>query len=324
MKYLRFLSAFALAAGLFVSCIDDEDETGQEFINADEFLAQAKKLKENTYVVQKAGGAAETRNFSQKWSQWELMPMTDPKTDQTTQYVSLSLEDADADGGTQGGGYFCLPVSVIGKVNAMTEEFFKENPWASVMAFTFKDPAAGHEGGEILAKAGGDENGTMFGNMKKDGSCKILVQETKAYSGNYLVLFYFEFHNTRYVWNPDLGEYGDYEEFDDGDYIMYGNAIVEEYFPPVRSFTIIPHEFYLGYGSAGKVLDVEYQPANAKWDWEDLELGSNSHIFTYYPSTHIITTTSDAHVLGIQVKFQLKSNPSVCDYVYIDINQQSQ
>ena len=311
---------------MFVSCFDPEDVEDPEVQAYNEFLAKVKKLEGNSYVVQKLGGAAETRNFDQKWSSWELMPITDPKTDKTTMYVNLSLEDADADGGTQGGAYFSLPESVLGKVQEITEEFFKEHPWASVMAFTLKDPAAGFQAGEILAKAGGDENGTMFGNMKKDGSCKFVVlpaEGTKGYSGNYQVLFYFEFHNKQYVWNPDLGEYGEYEEFDDGDYIMYGNAIVEEYFPPVRSFTIKPHEFYLGYGSAGQVLDVEYEPANAKWDWEDLELGSNSHLFTYYPSTHILKTTSDAHELGIQVKFQLKSNPSVYDYVYVDINQGS-
>lgn len=91
----------------------------------------------------------------------------------------------------------------------------------------------------------------------------------------------------------------------------------------VTKFAIVPHEFYLGYGAAGKVLDVEVTPADATWDWADLEMASNSHIFTYYPGTHTITTTSDAHVLGIQVKFQLKSNNKVCDYVYVDINQQS-
>ena len=324
MKITKILALFALATGMFVSCFDPEDVKDPEVVKYEEFLAKVKKLEGNSYVVQKLGGAAETRKFDQKWSQWEPRPMTDPKTDQTTQYVSLSLEDADADGGTQGGGYFCLPESVLGKVQEMTDEFFKENPWASVMVFTFKDPAAGHTGGDITAKAGGDDEGGMFGNMKKDGSCKILVQETKAYSGNYQVLFYFEFHNKSYVWNPDLGDYGEYEEFDDGDYIMYGNAIVEEYFPPVRTFTLKPHEFYLGYGGAGQELEVEYEPANAKWDWEDLELASNTHIFTYYPSTHILKTTSDAHELGIQVKFQLKSNPNVYDYVYVDINQMSQ
>ena len=308
---------------MFVSCFDPEDVEDPKDKAYNEFLAKVKKLEGNSYVVQKIGGAEETRKFVQKWSMWEPMPMTDPATDQTTRYVSLSLEDADADGGTRGGAYFCLPEAVIGKVQSMTAEFFKENPWASVMAFTFKDPNAGHEAGEILAKAGGDGEGGMFGNMKDDGSCKILVQETKAYSGVYQVMFYFSFHNVSYVWNPDKGDYGDYDEIDDGDYIMYGNALVDEYFPEVRSFTIKPHEFYLGYGGAGQVLDVEYEPANAKWDWEDLELASNAHLFTYYPSTHILKTTSDAHELGIQVKFQLKSNHNVYDYVYVDINQGS-
>ncbi len=323
MKALRILTALALAAGLFVSCFEEKD---QELLTLDELLEKSKQLKGNTYVVQKKGGKAETRSFSQEWSMWERMPMTDPETDETTQYVTLSLEDADADGGTRGGAYFCLPEAVIGKVQSMTEEFFKENPWASVMAFTFKDPEAGHTGGEITAKAGGDGEGAMFGNMKQDGSCKVLVQQvsgTKGYSGNYQVLFYFEFHNTLYTWNQDTLEY---DETDDGDYIMYGNAIVEEYFPPVRTFTLKPHEFYLGYGGAGQVLEVEYEPANAIWDWADLEIDSNTETFNYYPATHTIAINTlaphaDAHVLGVQVKFRLKSNHNVYDYVYVNLNE---
>lgn len=331
MKALKILSVFALAAAMLFSCTEWGDEDDTKSFNLDEFLARPSKLKANTYVIQKEGGKAETRNYVQKWSEWRNEPKTDPKTNQTTQYVNLNLEDADADGGTLGGAYFSLPESVIGKVQSITAEFFKENPWASVMAFTFKDPEAGHEAGEITAKSGGD-NGEMFGNMKTDGTCKFLVQKsegTKAYSGIYQVLFYFEFHNTLYVWNAEKGEYGGYDEIDDGNYIMYGNALVEEYVPPVTSFTLSPHEFYLGYGGAGQVLDVEYQPANAKWDWYDLEIGNNTESFIYYPETHIITINkqsqyADAHDLGIQVKFQLKSNPSVYDFVYVNKNQQPQ
>ncbi len=243
MKALRILTALALAAGLFVSCFEEKD---QELLTLDELLEKSKQLKGNTYVVQKKGGKAETRSFSQEWSMWERMPMTDPETDETTQYVTLSLEDADADGGTRGGAYFCLPEAVIGKVQSMTEEFFKENPWASVMAFTFKDPEAGHTGGEITAKAGGDGEGAMFGNMKQDGSCKV--------------------------------------------------------------------------------LEVEYEPANAIWDWADLEIDSNTETFNYYPATHTIAINTlaphaDAHVLGVQVKFRLKSNHNVYDYVYVNLNE---
>ncbi|MBO4341309.1 MAG: hypothetical protein J5835_07780, partial [Bacteroidales bacterium] len=300
-------------------------------LDAEDPIGKAKKLKDNTYVVQKVGGTEDTRNFTQKWSQWEQMPMTDPKTDQTTMYVNLNLEDADEDGGTRGGAYFSVPESVIGRVQNITAKFFQENPWASVMAFTFKDPAAGHTAGEILAKSGGDGEGGMFGNMKDDGSNQILIQEkagTKSYDGLYQILFHFTFHNTMYIWNPDKGEYGDYDEIDDGDYVMYGNALVEKYIPPVRTFTLSPHQFYLGYGGSGQVLEVEYTPTNAKWDWYDLEIDpSYGDKFKYYPDSHKIAINTlasgaDAHVLGVQVKFWLKSDHSVYDYVYVDMNQQ--
>jgi len=82
-------------------------------------------------------------------------------------------------------------------------------------------------------------------------------------------------------------------------------------------------------GTAGKVLDVEVQPEDATWDWADVEIASNSETFNFYPSTHTIAINklaagADAHVLGVQVKFWLKSNHNIYDYVYIDMNQSSQ
>ena len=72
---------------------------------------------------------------------------------------------------------------------------------------------------------------------------------------------------------------------------------------------------------------MEFEPVNAKWDWTDLEIGSNSETFNYYPETHTISINTlaphaDAHVLGVQVKFWLKSNHDVYDFVYVNMNEQ--
>jgi hypothetical protein len=326
MKAFHFLSVLALAAVAFCSCYELEGEGSEDEGNG-EYLEKAIKLNSNTYVVKKAGGEGVTRNFVQKWSMWERMPMTDPETDQTTMMVNLSLEDADADGGTLGGAYMMVPESEIGKVIILNKEFLKANPQFHASAFTFKDPAAGHEAGEITAKLGMDQNGNPGGNISLEGDSQLKVVETKAFSGVYQVYFYFTFHNTLYVWNPDKGEYGEYDEIDDGDYVIYGNALINEYVPPVRTFTLKPHEFYLGYGGSGQVLDVEFEPVNAKWDWTDLEIASNSETFNYYPETHTISINTlapyaDSHVLGVQVKFWLKSNHDVYDFVYVNMNEQ--
>lgn len=98
----------------------------------------------------------------------------------------------------------------------------------------------------------------------------------------------------------------------------------------IDSFTIKPHEFYLGYGGSGQVLDVEYEPETTPWDWYDLEIDpSYGDKFIYYPASqkiaiNTLASGADAHVLGVQVKFRLKSNHNICDYVYVNMNQQPQ
>ncbi|MBR3075913.1 MAG: hypothetical protein IKH11_09220, partial [Bacteroidales bacterium] len=95
----------------------------------------------------------------------------------------------------------------------------------------------------------------------------------------------------------------------------------------VTSFTLKPHQFSLYYGlTNGRVLDVEYQPEDATWDWYDLELtpGSDEH-FNYNPYSHSVAIDqlapyADSQVHGVQVGFRLKSNHKVTDYVYVDKN----
>ena len=95
----------------------------------------------------------------------------------------------------------------------------------------------------------------------------------------------------------------------------------------VTSFTLKPHQFSLYYGlTNGQVLDVEYQPADATWDWTDLELMPGSdESFNYNPSSHSIAIDqlapyADSQVHGVQVGFRLKSNHKLTDYVYVDKN----
>ena len=98
----------------------------------------------------------------------------------------------------------------------------------------------------------------------------------------------------------------------------------------IDSFTIKPHEFYLGYGGSGQVLDVEYEPETTPWDWYDLEIDPDyGDKFIYYPASqkiaiNTLASGADAHVLGVQVKFRLKSNHNIYDYVYVNMNQQPQ
>ena len=327
MKVKYFAPALAALALLAIGACNQEKENKDN--NLGEGLEKAAALKDNTYVVQKVGDQAETRTLDQQWSSWERMPMTDPETDATTMCVALSLEDGDDEGMTLGGAYFVVPEDALGDPQTISEDFVWKHPAFSANVFTQKNQNAsgGYDESNWLNAKVGMYQGQTKGNMKFSRSyfqVKPRISKADPYTGLYQLIFYVEFTNTIYQFDETtLKE----EEIEDGDYIIYGNALVEEYFPPVRSFTLSPHEFYLGYGGAGQVLEVTYQPANAKWDWADLEIDSSTDSFIYYPGTHTIAINTlaphaDAHVLGVQVKFWLKSDHSVYDFVYVDKNEQ--
>ena len=199
---------------------------------------------------------------------------------------------------------------------------------------------------------------TSFTILPRDGSSQYIIAEQEPQNGwstnDYVYIsvdsytptedYYFNYHSIEI--DPASDYYDKLYYNDYGPYIQFNHTIpVGEFNMILRSkadhsvkctipvkmvkhkvtqFEIQPREFYLGYGGAGQVLDVVVTPEDATWDWGDLELASNTHLFTYYPSSHILKTTSDAHELGVQVKFQLKSNNKVYDYVYVDMNQQPQ
>lgn len=96
-----------------------EDEPG--VIISDEGLKKALKQKENVYVVEnKKTGDTQTRQYVQKWSEWNK--------DQDA--ISFSLEDADADGGTLGMVYGFIPRNMTDVELALTAEQFANTPGA--------------------------------------------------------------------------------------------------------------------------------------------------------------------------------------------------
>lgn len=322
MKLKYFAIALALLA--IGACKPENKNNENEANLGDQPIAKAAALAENTYVVQKVGGEAETRTLDQQWSQWERMPMTDPETDKSTMCVCLSLEDGDEEGMTLGGAYYVVPEEAIGEPQTIDSNFVWKHPTFHANVFTTKDlqASSGHDESNWLNAKVGSYKGKAEGNMKL-GKCqfqvKVRTSKTDSYSGLYQLLYYVEFTNI-------LHNEADDTETEDGDYIIYGNAIVEEYFPPVRSFTLKPHTFHLNYGMTnGQELEVEYTPTNAKWDWNDLEIYQNDDFFKWYPESHRVAINqlasgADHQVKGVQIMFRLKSNHSVYDDVYVDLN----
>lgn len=330
MKTKFHALALAIPAALALlslgACNQEKDNKDNTPIG--EGLEKAAALKDNTYVVQKVGGQAETRTLDQQWSSWERMPMTDPETDATTMCVALSLEDGDDEGMTLGGAYFVVPEDALGDPQTISEDFVWKHPAFHANVFTQKNQNAsgGYDESNWLNAKVGMYQGKAEGNMKL-GKChfqvKIRTSKADPYSGLYQLIFYVEFTNHIYQFDETtLKE----EEIEDGDYIIYGNALVEQYIPPVRSFTLSPHTFHLNYGmTSGQELEVEWEPKEAKWDWNDLEIYQNNDFFKWYPESHRVAINqqasgADSQVKGVQIWFRLKSNPNVYDDVYADLN----
>lgn len=322
MKLKYFAIALALLA--LGACNSENNNNGNNENLDGQLLAKAAALADNTYVVQKVGGEAETRTLDQQWSSWERMPMTDPETDKSTMCVCLSLEDGDEEGMTLGGAYYVVPEEAIGEPQTIDSNFVWKHPTFHANVFTTKNlkASSGHDESNWLNAKVGSYKGKAEGNMKL-GKCqfqvKVRTSKTDPYSGLYQLLYYAEFTNI-------LHNEADDTETEDGDYIIYGNGIVEEYIPPVRSFTLKPHTFHLNYGmTSGQELEVEYTPTNAKWDWNDLEIYQNDDFFKWYPESHRVAINqlasgADHQVKGVQIMFRLKSNHSVYDDVYVDLN----
>ena len=327
MKVKYFAIAMALLA---LGACNSENENGNEKkdnVTTGEALEKAASLKENTYVVQKVGGTAETRTLDQKWSSWESNPMTDPETDATTMCVALSLEDGDDEGMTLGGAYFIVPEDVIGEPQTIDSNFVWKHPSFHANVFTQKDQnaSAGHDESNWLNAKVGMYQGKSDGNMKL-GKCHFLVKTHTSKADPrpvlYQLLFYVEFTNHLYQFDETTQKE---EVIEDGDYIIYGNGIIEK---PVRSFTLKPNEFHLNYGMTnGQVLEVDYEPEDANWDWFDLEIDgeTNKSFFNWYPATHNIAINqlapgADHKDYGRQIVFRLKSNHSVRNEVWATLN----
>lgn len=263
-------------------------------------------------ITNKSTGEKLERTFSPEYGTWEQRTSSFLPS---ANVVTLSLEEADKDGGTIGGGYLELPEELAEKPITLDKEKMKKYASLHLDLFCIPDTTAGYSENNYLSVhiKPNMESGELETNIKLDGKSTFKVEKiaSKAndYEGNYLFSFNLDFTYANVEYNID------------------GCAEVSKYYPPVRTFTLSPHRFYLGYGGAGQVLEVEYEPANAKWDWNDLEIATNADQFNWYPATHTISINTlgpyaDAHTLNVQVKFQLKSDPSVYDYVYVDKNEE--
>ena len=282
----------------------------------DEGLKKALKQKENVYVVEnKKTGESQERSYVTEGSEWN----------KDQDFVSFSLEDADANGRTLGMIWGHIPLTMTDVVLALTGEQFANSPGAK---FGFDV----YEGAQLSADFAcftGEQGMDVMGNIKPES--KIMLRkvsqpansprrapdgEETPYTGNYELLFYLVFKNQ--TWNHETGEMeaGD-------DYEVYGRGTMTMHIPSITSMQLSSESQYLKVGESTKVKVDQYYEENAQWDWNDVQIagqsadyssayeGVDDGYFTWDPATQTLTSVKPNDNKPVYIVFSLKSKPSV-------------
>ena len=293
MKGKFFIPILLFAAGVFVSCTDEENNNETIDAIVEGIIQKAQNLKDNTYVVQPVGAEEQTFTFSQEESQWYIGRSYE---DRTKQAIKVYMMDEDTVLSTMGWGSFELPLETANQLTTIDQEFYNKFAWSYGKLGTFRT------GKEITVHMG------KGGNVKLDGSSRIWLKErtgTKAYSGQYQFLFAFVFEAM--TWDSQTKT-----EVPDGEYIIYGNAIVEEYFPELSYFQMETPTDWVKVGSS-VTLDA-YWTDGADFDWSKVKLigqtknySSSDDVdegyFTWDAQTQTLTSVKSANNDDVYLKF---------------------
>ena len=289
--------------------IKSEDGGGEGGEILDEGLKKAVKQKENVYVVEnKKTGESQERSYVTKWSEWN----------KDQDFVSFSLEDADADGGTLGMIWGHIPLTMTDVVLALTGEQFANTPGAK---FGF----GVYEGTQLSANFMSMTDMTD-GNLKPES--RIMLRKVKSssnaprrapedeYSGEYELLFYLVFKNQTCNSETEQMEEGD-------DYEVYGRGTMKMHVPSITSFQVTTEKDWVKVGESTKVTLEQYYEEGATWDWNDLEIlgqsadytdarnGVDEGFFSWDAATQTLTSLKSNDNKTVNVCFALKSNPGV-------------
>ena len=261
--------------------------------NVESLISKAESLKDNTYVIQKNDGEPQVFSFSQDDSQWYIGRSY---SDRTKQAIKLYLLDEDTILSTMGWCDSELPVEISNELTTIDSDFYKKYSWAHAKFGTMRT------GKEIHARVG---NG---GNIKLDGRSQIWLKEksTKAYSGQYQFLFAFVFDDE--IWDSQTHTY----ITGDTVYTVYGNAIVNEYFPTLDWFRIEPPTDWVKVGNS-IILDADWTDG-ADFDWSRVKLTGqtlgysssddiNEGYFSWDAQTQTLTSVKSANNGNVYLKF---------------------
>ncbi|MBQ9548335.1 MAG: Ig-like domain-containing protein [Bacteroidales bacterium] len=243
----------------------------------DQPIEAAKALKENTYSVQKKGGAAQVFTLPEEYSEWYV---GSSYMDGTQQAILLELMDEDAQQMTMGWLSGEIPPEVANKLTTISQEFYSKYPWAAVKMGTMR---LGQD--KML-----DCHMGQGGNVKLDGSSQFWLKEkTRAYSGQYQFLFVFVFENQS-------------EE-----YTICGNAVVKELKADLENYSLNCESNWVAPGQS-VTLTARWTPG-ARFDWSKVKLdsqtcnGQSGEWFSWNASTQKLTATQSAGNQQVKLVF---------------------
>ena len=281
----------------------------------DELLNKADQQDNSVVVKNKTTGATEIRDFDLYKCEFNW----------TTDNLSFTATITGSDGRMDGelGGF--IPKGMVGVANPLTSETFENSPGAKVMFYL--QQGSTYIDGEF-AKFSGEE---AFGNLKPESKIMIrkpcnTIQPANArarrtpgdeeYTDEYEVLIYLVFQNQE--WNNET------QKMEPGDeYEIYGKCTMVMHTPKVTRFQVRPEKDWVKVGESMKVNLESFAEEGATWDWNDVELvsqsanyndaynGADDGFFTWDPATQTVTSLKSNDNKYVWVYFGLKSNPSV-------------
>ena len=288
LKHLFLILAaagFAAATG----CNDEEMDGAEALLGLQKALA----LKENSYVVQKKGEEAQTYSLTQEESRWYIGRSY---TDKTKEALKIQIMEEDPELSTVAWGDFELPTEIVNKPTTINEQFVSKFSWS------------GAKFGIHRSKMMVSLHVGKGGNVILNGKSQILVKErgkSKAYSGEYELIFYCEFTNDDY--DQETGE-----PIKGDEYTIYARAVVNQYFPTLTWFRIEPEKDWVKLNSSVKI-DADWDDG-AEFDWSKVKLiGStlgrsysddrDEGYFTYDAKNRSLTAIKNGGNSNVYVKF---------------------
>ena len=253
-------------------------------------IKKAEALNDNTYSIQKGDGTAQVFDLPPQYSNWYV---GSSYMDGTKQAVHVELMDEDSQEMTMGWFNGEIPLEVANKLTTINKEFYDKYPWAAAKMGTFR---LGQD--KTL-----DCHMGQGGNVKLDGSSQFWLKEkkTKAYSGEYQLLFVFVFANQ--VYDPETDSY-----VSDGDeYTICGNATLTELVNDLSYFSLNYESNWVVPGQS-VTITANWTPG-ATFDWSKVKLDSQScngrsgEWFTWDASTQKLYAKTSADNSQVELKF---------------------